>query len=521
MADKIIITNESVLKAKYQATGLSAIKTAVQALITADQQRGLKTQYIPIDNVSAMAKVNGKPVTDPTDAKQNKAAVDAVFKKLAPDYLMILGAPDVIPHQDLKNPMYSPGSDDDKLAPGDIPYACEAAYSNNPEDFIGPTRVVGRLPDLTGAKDPKYLLCLLATAASYTQRKSADYAKYLGITAAVWKGSTALSLDNTFGSNADLQIVPPKTDKWPKALISRRSHFINCHGADHDFHFYGQKGNQYPESLDASLLQGQISEGTVIAAECCYGSQLYDPARTNAQPGICCTYLSEKAYGYFGSTTIAYGPATGNGSADLICQFFLNKVLAGASLGRAALQARQEFAQSSPQISPTDLKTMAQFNLLGDPSITPIAIPSSHVAPPSGGAKAMGTAAGDGHMAERANRRRDLMERGMWLAASRPVVRTKVRTKPKAAMLKQLTAMAEEAKMIAPKMFSFSVRPPSAAARNMLSKAMIAKAPVSDAFHVVIGKVHLKEAPVPVIKALVANVSAGKIISVQELYGKR
>ena len=85
MADKIIITNESALKAKYQGTGLSAIKTAVQALITADQQRGVKTQYIAIDSVSAMAKVNGKPVTDPTDAKQNKAAVDAVFKKLAPD----------------------------------------------------------------------------------------------------------------------------------------------------------------------------------------------------------------------------------------------------------------------------------------------------------------------------------------------------------------------------------------------------------------------------------------------------
>jgi len=124
-------------------------------------------------------------------------------------------------------------------------------------------------------------------------------------------------------------------------------------------------------------------------------------------------------------------------------------------------------------------------------------------------------------MAERGNRRRELMERGMWLATSRPVVRTKVRSKPKAALLQQLTALAEEANIIAPKMFSFSVRPPSAAARKLLSKAMIAKAPVSDAFHVVIGKVHLKEAPVPVIKALVANVSAGKIISVQELYGKR
>ena len=516
MADKIIVSNESALKAKYQAAGLAAIKAAVEALIAADRQRGLATVYIAIDSASAMKKVNGKAVTNAADAKQNKAAVDAIFKKQAPDYLMILGAPDVVPHQDLKNPMYSPGGDDDKLAPGDIPYACEAPYSNNPEDFIGPTRVVGRLPDLTGAKDPKYLLGLLGTAAKYSQRNPADYAKYLGISAAVWKGSTALSLDNVFGSNADLQIVPPKTDKWPKTLISRRCHFINCHGADHDFHFYGQKGNSYPESMDASLLKGQISEGTIVAAECCYGSQLYDPAATGGQAGISSTYLDEKAYGYFGSTTIAYGPATGNGSADLICRYFMNKVLAGASLGRAALEARQEFAQANPNISPTDLKTIAQFNLLGDPSITPVAIPSSHAALPASGAKAFG----NGHLAERAGRRRELMARGMWLAESRPVARTKVRGRPKPAMAKQLAALAADAQMIEPKMFSFSVRPPSADARKMVSKAMIARAPVSDAFHVVIGKAHAKEAPVPVLKALVANASGGKIVSVQELYGK-
>jgi hypothetical protein len=73
--------------------------------------------------------------------------------------------------------MYSPGADDDKLAPGDIPYASEAAYSRNPEDFVGPTRVIGRLPDLVGATDPEYIINVIRTAAAYTQRKPSDYAK--------------------------------------------------------------------------------------------------------------------------------------------------------------------------------------------------------------------------------------------------------------------------------------------------------------------------------------------------------
>src|ERR1043166_8968431 len=148
MPDKIIITNDSALKSKYGVQGYAAIKAAVQGLIDADDKRGLKTVYMAVDNASAMGKVGGKVVTDASDPKQNKDAVDAISKKLAPDYLMLLGAPDVIPHQDLKNPMYSPGNDDDKEAPGDIPYACEAPYSRSPEDFIGPTRVLGRLPDL-------------------------------------------------------------------------------------------------------------------------------------------------------------------------------------------------------------------------------------------------------------------------------------------------------------------------------------------------------------------------------------
>jgi len=76
--------------------------------------------------------------------------------------------------------------------------------------------------------------------------------------------------------------------------------------------------------------------------------------------------------GFFGSTTIAYGPSEGNGNADLICQYFLQRVLAGASLGRAALEARQKFAGEHTHLDPFDLKTLAQFYLLGDPSLQPV-----------------------------------------------------------------------------------------------------------------------------------------------------
>jgi hypothetical protein len=238
--DKVIVTNLSALKRKYGTGGVKKIQTALKNLIAKDRKLGLVTRLYPLDDAATMKQVNGKPVTKATDPKQNKNAIDAVYTDFAPDYLMILGSIDVIPHQNLKNPLYSPYDDPDKFAFGDLPYACEAKYSQRPQNFLGPTRVVGRLPDITGAKDPQYLLALLNIAAAYKNSNAEAYRNYFGISAEVWKLSTHLSLSATFGNAADLKTVPPSNAKWPTAMVKRLSHFINCHGAPDDSHFYGQ-----------------------------------------------------------------------------------------------------------------------------------------------------------------------------------------------------------------------------------------------------------------------------------------
>ena len=219
---------------------------------------------------------------------------------------------DVIPHQDLRNPLPSDG---DATAFGDLPYACAAPYSRNIGDFRAPTRVVGRLPDLTAAINPQYLIRLLQRAAEYVSSPRKSYESYLGISARVWSASTALSLENTVGSSAELQVSPSAGPKWTAAQLRRRSVFINCHGAAADSHFYGQRGNDYPIAHDASYLGGRVAEGSVVAAECCYGAELYDPNLSGGQQAICNTYLAGGAYGFFGSSTIAYGPSSGWGSS--------------------------------------------------------------------------------------------------------------------------------------------------------------------------------------------------------------
>lgn len=368
--DKVIVTNASALNAKYGKAGYGKISAALRQLVAADAQRGLVSMVIELDSRASMAPY-GAPVTSSTNARAAKGAIDAIYAKEKPDYILILGASDVVPLVPLKNPVYSPkpDEDDDKTVPSDLPYACEGAYSTDINRFLGPTRVVGRLPDLVGASDPQYLLKLIGMAVNYKTLTPADYQQYFGVSALVWKGSTGLSLSKLFGNSTCMNTTPSSGPAWAKSQLAPRAHFINCHGANRDIHYYGQRGNSYPPAHEADLLPGKIVQGTVLAAECCYGAQLYNPAKTGGQAGIACTYLGEGAYGVFGSTTIAYGPSSGNGSADLICQYFMHAVMNGASLGRAVLEARHQFAGQNSHIDPTDLKTLAQFYLLGDPSI--------------------------------------------------------------------------------------------------------------------------------------------------------
>jgi hypothetical protein len=517
MPEKVIITNMTALKQKYGADGVKSIQDAVKDLIAADKERGLTTSLVALDDATAMKKLKATPVKNAASPQQNKKAVDGIYKALVPDYLMLLGAADVIPFQDLKNPLYStdPDGDDDEFAYGDLPYACDAPYSQDVKDFTGPTRVLGRLPDVAGATgSPKYLLGLLKTASTWKGSDRSAYDSYLGVSAETWLDSTSQSLTNVFSSAKDMQTSPAKGYKWKPAFINRRVHFINCHGGKGYPDFYGQSvtnTDDYPVSHMASFVgaKGNIVEGTVVAAECCFGGQLYDLSVPEAggQMGMCNTYLDKKAYAFFGSTTTAYGPPKGNDQADLICQYFLQRVLAGASTGRAALEARQRFVEKASPLSPMNQKTLGQFNLYGDPSITPVLVESSHVAvgPKAmaamkkgfGGAKGAGAKRqpaffiDEAKAAEMSQRRATLRAKGALLSQMQPSMRESKSGPPRGVKSSLARRMGElNVKPVHAVSFDVQSAPAPAPANPMakgIAKALAAKRPSITAFHVMVG----------------------------------
>ena len=490
--DKAVVTNAAALHAKY-GTGFNAGK-ALKPIVDADTRRGLSTRVIDLSNATEMRRLGGEAVAKPGDHRATKEAIDAIFKSLRPHYLLIVGSRDVVSAQRLRNPTPDDGDAD---VPTDLPYACEHGFSDRAHDFRAPTRVVGRLPDGMGATEPTLLATVVRNASRWRQRPRADYESYLGVSARVWTKSTQLSLRNTFGASRDLKLSPTAGPRWRKEVLSRRSHFFNCHGAPEDPHFYGQRGGDYPIAHDAAYLEGRIAEGTVATAECCYGAELYDPHRAGGQEGIVSVYLRGGAYGFFGSSNIAYGPAEGNGQADLICQYFLQRVLAGASVGRAALEARQRFVRETSVLDPADLKTLAQFSLIGDPSIQPV--------------RSAAAAAGGSPEAMREARRANLLALGLALEDSRSYA--VARPSPRKASQPAIERVRKQFGLEDARVRSYDVEMPPALAR--LGNAAVPAAPA--AIHVLTAPLD-GGLPARQYRVVVVAERSGELVSVRDLY---
>ncbi|UCG51327.1 MAG: hypothetical protein JSW58_14200 [Candidatus Latescibacterota bacterium] len=490
---KVIVTNLATLKRKHGANGLKRIQTAVNKLIKADARRGISTELIGIDRAADMKGI-GKRVTKTKDPRQAKRAIDAVCDAHAPHYLVILGAPDVIPHVPLKNPVYDGDVDVDREVESDLPYACDAKYGRDIVDFLGPTRVVGRIPDVLGQGGTAHLVSVLNNAAKWTSKPRSVFERHFCVTAEAWKGSTRRSIRKLFGTQAGVKMSPYEGPRWSKTELGGKVHFINCHGDTRVSKFYGENEVAPWDTPIAHLsthLGGRIPRAAIVAAECCYGAELYEPT---AEPmGICQRYLGEGASGFFGSTNIAYGPAQENEYADVLCGYFVRAVLDGASLGRAALLARQKYISRGGHMGPHDLKTLAQFILLGDPSIHPVELEPKKRAKAKRRpvAKARRRGAAPPMLQARSKRRTYLRGRGRQIGVTTASVSSKMDVRPTAKLRKDLEQLRQSRGLSAGKLMSFRLHGPAKPTKRKSASAKRLKAGKT-AFHIIVGTSKLK-----------------------------
>jgi len=347
---KLVVTNRAALAEKY-GSGLAAVDAALDRLVAADLERRVITEVVDL----------GGEANDPRSSKEK---IDDAVTTSVPDFLLILGAADVVPHQDLVNPVRGTDDPDDSV-PSDLPYACSAPYSRDPAAFLAPALAVGRIPDVAGSGGSESDFArLIEHAASWRSRDRIEYADPFSLAAKAWERSTALSLLAAFRSNAGLATSPARGPEWSDQELAKRSYFINCHGESDTPKFFGESadGTQRPVAIATASLERHVSDGAVAAIECSYAGEQYGDSFTSA-------FLQNGGYGCFVSTTAAYGSADTSDHADILCQQFMRNVLDGMTLGHAALNARLSFVRTYPLLGPIDLKTLAQFYLAGDPAI--------------------------------------------------------------------------------------------------------------------------------------------------------
>ena len=174
-------------------------------------------------------------------------------------------------------------------------------------------------------------------------------------------------------------------------------------------------------------------------------------------------------------------------------------------------------------MDPFDLKTLAQFSLLGDPSLHPVNIPAADVTL----GKSFSTATNGPPMPKgsvnRSERRRQLLSKGLWIAENTPVVRrARPRRSPKLKRL--LEDLASQTNMQQAKILSFNIDYNPKRQSKTLKNMMNEKSAVSDAIHVVIGRRNGVSEPadrqICRAVAVVAKEVAGEIDSYRVVFGK-
>ena len=456
---KLSITIRSNLVKKYPAPALARIDAAIAKWIKADKARAVRTVHVALDDTIAMKPYKVAALKGAITAAKVKNTLDAIVARLSPDYIVLFGSGDIVPHFSVPNPSHDEDGDDDTVVPTDNPYACSAKFDRKKRrTYLVPDRVLGRISDVPGDANPVWFERYLKQATVWKPRAASAYKKGFYVCTATWRKAGESCMAEFNLKKDDLLIAPPTSRK--SAVVKARErglrHMIKCHGNDADSTFYGENTNPrvadpFPEALRSPDLQGRVKKGAVVGAMCCYGANLFDPttqATVHAdEPPICSQYLKLGAYGFMGSSTIAWVGFDEMMCADWIVTGFLKSATGGASLGRAALEAKQDFLRwiqqqgNTPDVA--DEKTLIQFMLLGDPSIHPVVDAAAPAGPtPVGSAAADRIAAMAAASLPRQLRRLARHQLGTILRRDLPTRKTSKAAPPKQAVAAARALMA-------------------------------------------------------------------------------
>lgn len=291
--------------------------------------------------------------------------LEKIYDVSVPKYLLIIGDWSVIPAIKWRDEADHEGG----VVPSDLPYITfntASPWSGKKFDFKDAV-MIGRIPT-TVMTNFKEAITYLDNAGKF---KPTNIINGFAYSAHEWKLTSA----NVFFGLTEMLNISPKMvckpiEGFPDGTILQKLNGynllgFNLHGASWSHYWYGQYGNFMPEAFMASLLPDG-KEGYMMCTEACYGARPTVDAKN--VDSIVVQALTHNCMAFVGSSVTAYGQAYGQMvCADVIANVFLKSVREGLTAGESFNLALSALCKK--RMSETEIKTLAEFALYGDPSI--------------------------------------------------------------------------------------------------------------------------------------------------------
>lgn len=294
----------------------------------------------------------------------------AIYTVAIPDYLFLIGDAGILPGVEWDNE----GDDADDTVLSDLPFITfdlDSPWSGKIFDFSRATPV-GRLPTSPDTGFSEAIHYLNFTAG----RRGVDPINTYVLTAKCWEETSHSIFDRfnpLFLTSPYITCRPPYLGKpGYEALMPVDPRYnllgFNLHGGEGVSYWGGQYGPQRPIAFHPSYFPVQSPNGYVVCVEACYGANPFIEYDDD-EPSALVFAMANRCLAFVGSTRVAWGHADGSMDfADTIAQVFCREVSCGKEFGEAFLSSLTAICNPSCEIGGVHIKTLAEFNLYGDPS---------------------------------------------------------------------------------------------------------------------------------------------------------
>ena len=277
-------------------------------------------------------------------------------------YVFILGNEYVINVAEWMNE----SSDSDKTVTSALPYSTlntSSPWDGHEYRFDSVLRV-GRLPSYNGESAERFF----AYFQNVKQQIQTNSISSYGLSALVWKDES----DNEYSkiSYEETRSAPSVTVQNVEQTLPDNANllYFNLHGSNETKFWYGQDDDDYPEAFEPKNLE-ILEKGYFIGVEACYGGKFM--GNLTESDSIVIKAMQSGSIALLGSSKIAYGTPNPPGScADFVVGEFLYQLKNGETAGDSHVLGIKALAEGSDEIDDTEIKTVAEFSLFGDPSVS-------------------------------------------------------------------------------------------------------------------------------------------------------